>query len=104
MLINIDDDLFIEVKRIVKSRSKTIFEELDKITPLSDIPNNTLQTARDTKTKRVKQSIKETIKSLCDEDITVSKYQIHKRTGIAYVTLNKYYDEILEEVLNESNS
>jgi hypothetical protein len=101
MIIDIEDDLFLQVKKIVKSRSKTIYEELDKIKPLETIPNNTLQTARDIKTQRVKQCIKETIKNLYSEDITVSKYQIHKRTGIAYVTLNKYYDGILQEVKNE---
>ena len=66
----------------------------------NEIANNTLQEARDIKTQRIKQSIQETIKSLFDEDMKLSKYQIHKRTGIAYVTINKYYDEILQGVTN----
>ncbi len=101
MIIDIDNKLFLQVKKIVKSRNIKVYEDLEKITSLETIPNNTLQQARDIKTKRVKESIKETIKSLYAEDITVSKYQIHKRTKIAYVTLNKYYDDIKGEVQNE---
>jgi len=97
MIIDIEDDLFLQVKKIVKSRSLSVYNQLENIKPLDTVPNNTLQTARTVKTQRVKQSIKETIKSLYDEDIAPTKYQIHKRTGIAYVTLNKYYDDILNE-------
>ena len=100
MIINIDDELFHKVKQIVKSRNLSIFEQLENLKPLTTITTdtNTLQTARDIKTQRVKQSIKETIKSLYSEDMKPTKYQIHKRTGIAYVTINKYYDDILEEI------
>ena len=97
MIIDIDDDLFLQVKKIVKSRSLKVYEQLENIKPLDRVPNNTLQTARTVKTQRVKQSIHQTIKSLSDEGITPTKYQIHKRTKIAYVTLNKYYDDILNE-------
>ncbi|BFU77124.1 hypothetical protein ALC152_03390 [Arcobacter sp. 15-2] len=97
MIIDIEDNLFYKIKELMKNRSKSIYEELENITILKIIPNDTLQTARTVKTQRVKQSIKETIKSLYSEDMKVSKYQIHKRTGVAYVTLNKYYDDILEE-------
>lgn len=71
---------------------------MEQLKPLEAITTNTntLQTARDIKTQRVKQSIKETIKSLYSEDMKPTKYQIHKRTGI-YTTINKYYDEIVEE-------
>ena len=100
MIINIDDDLFHKVKQIVKSRNVSIFEQLEQLKPLEAITTNTntLQTARDIKTQRVKQSIKETIKSLYSEDMKPTKYQIHKRTGIAYVTINKYYDDIIQEL------
>jgi hypothetical protein len=100
MIINIDEELFNKVKELMKNRSKSIYEQLEDIKPLEAIPNNSLQEARDIKTQKVKQSIKETIKSLISEDIKLSKYQIHKRTGIAYITINKYYDEILKEVTN----
>jgi hypothetical protein len=87
----------------MKNRNNTIYEQLEQISPIDTIQNNTLQEARNIKTLRVKQSIKETIKSLYSQDITPTKYQIHKRTKIAYVTINKYYDEILNEVANEDN-
>lgn len=102
MLINIDDELFNKVKQIVKSRNIKVFEQLEQLKPLEAIATdtNTLQEAREIKTQRVKQSIKETIKSLYNEDMKPTKYQIHKRTNIAYVTINKYYDDILKEVQN----
>lgn len=102
MIIEIDDELFSKVKKIVKSRNISIYEQLEEIKPLENIPTNSLQEAREIKTQRIKQSIKETIKSLYSEDMKPTKYQIHKKTGIAYVTINKYYDEIVDEVQNES--
>jgi len=104
MIINIKDNLFYKIKELMKNRSNSIYEELENITILKTIPNDTFQIARTVKTQRIKQSIKETIKSLCDEDIRLTKYQIRKRTKIAYPTLNKYYDDILEEVQNEKTN
>lgn len=102
MIIDIDEELFNKIKQLMKNRSKSIYDELVAITPLETIPqNNTLETARAVKTQRIKQFIKETIKSLYGQDMKVSKYQIHKKTNIAYVTINKYYDDILKEVNNE---
>ncbi len=102
MIISIDEDLFQKVKQIVKGRNQSIYEQLELIKPLDTVATDTtLQQAREIKTQRIKQSIKETIKSLNDENISPTKYQIHKRTGIAYITINKYYDDILDEVSNE---
>ena len=42
--------------------------------------------------------IKKTLQELINENISPTKYQIHKRTKIAYTTINKYFDEILIEV------
>jgi hypothetical protein len=100
MIIDIEDELFYKIKELMKHRSKSIYEQLKEIKPLEAITTdtNTLQQARAVKTQRVKQSIKETIKSLYNEDISPTRYQLHKRTGIAYITLNKYYDDILNEV------
>jgi len=101
MIIDIDEELFNKVKQIVKSKNLSIYEQLELIKPLDTVATDTtLQQARDIKTQRVKQSINETIKSLLDENINPTKYQVHKRTGIAYVTINKYYDDILNEVQN----
>ena len=98
MIIEINEELFNKIKKIVKGRNLSIYEQLEDIKPIELVTNDTLQEAREIKTQRIKQSIKETIKSLYNEDIKLSKYQIHKRTNIAYVTINKYYDEILAEV------
>ena len=99
MIIDIEDELFHKVKQIVKSRNVSIFEQLEKLEPIAT-DTNTLQKARDTKTQKVKQSIKEMIKTLYSVNIEPTKYQLNKRTGIAYVTLSKYYDELIEEVQN----
>lgn len=101
MIIDIDEELLKEIKKILKDSDLSIYEQLKQIKPLATLPtDNTLQQAREIKTQRVKQSIQETIKSLISEDMKPTKYQIHKRTGIAYVTINKYYDVIIDEVLN----
>jgi len=60
-----------------------------------------LATARTIKTDRVKESIKSTLKELIQSNIKPTKYKVHKSTNIAYITLAKYYDEILDEVQNE---
>ncbi|MDD2888904.1 MAG: hypothetical protein PHY66_13990 [Aliarcobacter sp.] len=104
MIIDINDELFHKVKQIVKGRNLTLFNELEEIKPLDTVAitltDNTLQQAREIKTQRIKQSIKETIKSLNNQNISVTKYKINKLTGISFITLNKYYDDILDEVTN----
>ena len=102
MIIEIRDDLFYKLVDLMENRSKSIYNELKEIKPLDTVAtDNTLQQARDIKTQKVKQSIKETIKELHSQNIQPTKYKINKATGIAFVTLNKYYDDILEEVKND---
>ena len=108
MIISIDDELFQKVKQIVKGRNLTLFNELESIKPLdtvatdtTDTTDTTLAKAREIKTQRIKESIKETIKSLHSQDIQPTKYKINKRTGISFITINKYYQSILNEVKNE---
>ena len=100
MIIEIDYELFQKVKQIVKGRNLSIYEQLENIKPLDDTvaANNTLQQARELKTQKVKQLIRETIKELLSKDISPTKYRINKSTGIAFVTINKYYDGILEDI------
>ena len=101
MIIEIDYELFQKVKQIVKGRNLSIYEQLENIKPLDTVAtNNTLQQARELKTQKVKQLIRETIQELLSKDIQPTKYKVNKSTGIAFVTLNKYYDDILEEVKN----
>ena len=102
MIISIDEELFQKVKQIVKGRNLSIYEQLEEIKPLEAITTDTtLQQAREIKTQRIKQSIKETIQELYNQDMTPTKYKINKLTGISFITINKYYDDILEEVSNE---
>ena len=102
MIIQIRDDLFDKVVEIMKHRNLSIYNKLKEIKPLDTVATDTtLQQARELKTQRVKQSIKETIKELLSKDISPNKYKVNKATGIAFITLNKYYDDILEEVKND---
>lgn len=101
MVISIDEELFQKVKQIVKGRNLSIYEQLENIKPLEVATDNTLQQARELKTQKVKQSIKETIQELLNQNIKVTKYKVNKSTGIAFKTLKKYYDDILEEIENE---
>ena len=102
MIIQIRDDLFDNVVEIVKHRNLSIYNELKEIKPLDTLATDTtLQQARDIKTQKVKQLIGKTIKELLSKDISPNKYKVNKATGIAFITLNKYYDDILEEVKND---
>ena len=101
MVIEIRDDLFYKLVELMKHRNLSIYNELKEIQPLRVATDTTLQQARELKTKRVKQLISKTIKELLSKDISPNKYKVNKATGIAFVTLNKYYDDILEEVKND---
>ena len=101
MIIDIKDELFEKVKQIVKGRNFTLFNEMEQIKPLDTAATDTtLIKAREIKTQRIKQSIKETIKTLHSQDIQPTKYKINKLTGIAFITINKYYQSILDEITN----
>ena len=100
MIIDIRDDLFYKLVDLMENRSKSIYNELKEIKPLTVATDNTLQQARELKTQKVKQTIEQSIKELLSKDISPTKYKVNKATGIAFITLNKYYDDILEEVKN----
>lgn len=102
IIIEIRENLFYKLVVLIKNRNISIYEELKAIKPLDTATtNNTLQKARDKareiKPQRVKQSIKETIQEFLNVNISPTKYKINKRTGIAFITLNKYYDDIIQE-------
>ena len=102
MIIEIRDDLFYKLVELMKHRNLSIYNELKDIKPLDTVATDTTLTkARELKTQRVKQSIKEAIQELLNQDISPTKYKINKSTGIAFITLNKYYDDILEELQSE---
>lgn len=99
MIIEIREELFYKLVDLMENRSKSIYNELKEIQPLDTVAtDNTLQKARELKTQRVKQLIRETIKELLSKDISPTKYKVNKKTGIAFITLKKYYDGILEEI------
>jgi hypothetical protein len=102
MIIEIKEDLFYKLVDLMKNRNTTIYNELKEIKPIAVATDNTLTKARELKTQKIKQSIKETIKELLSKDISPTKYKVNKATGIAFITLNKYYQSILDEVLNEA--
>ncbi len=102
MIIEIKDDLFYKLVELMENRSKSIYNELKEIKPLDTVATDTLAKARELKTQKVKQTIEQSIKELLSKDISPTKYKVHKATGIAFITLNKYYDDILEEVKNET--
>ena len=101
MIIEIRDDLFYKLVDLMKNRNLSIYNELKEIKPLDRVAtDNTLTKAREIKTQKVKQSIKEAIQELLNNDIKPTKYKINKSTGIAFKTLSKYYEDILKEVTN----
>ena len=95
MIIEIEANTFQAVLKIVKLRSKTIYDKIKDIQPLEAIQDNSLQKARDIKTIRVKERIKVSIDKLKANNIKPNKYQIHKDTNISYITLSKYYEDIV---------
>lgn len=102
MLIEIDKELYNKMVKIVKLRNTTLYNQIKDIKPLNKLnTDDTLTKARTIKTDRVKDTIKSTLRELIQAKTTPSKYKVHKSTKIAYITLNKYYDVILDEVLNE---
>ncbi len=102
MIIEIDENDFNQVLKIVKLRNTTLYNQIKNIKPLPDLnPVDTLATARTIKTDRIKESIKATLRELIQSNIKPTKYKVHKRTNIAYITLNKYFNDILDEVQNE---
>ena len=99
MVIEIREELFYKLVDLMENRSKSIYNELKEIKPLDTVATDTtLQQARELKTQKVKQTIEQSIKELLSKDISPTKYRINKKTGIAFITLNKYYDDILEEI------
>jgi phosphoketolase len=101
MFIEIEKNLFEKIKKIIKSRNKNLFIEIEKIKEIEKIPpaenNNYLENARKIKTAKVKERIKNAMIELKKEKLEINKYQVNKKTNIAYITLGKYFDEILKK-------
>ncbi len=97
MLFNIEDNLYKKLLITLSDTDKKLYFELLELKPII----TSIEHARNTKTNKAKQSIKETIKSLYNQNMSITKYRINKLTGISFKTLNKYFDELFQEVKNE---
>ena len=92
----IDDKLYLEVLNILEKRNKTIYKRFLLLSEVQE--NSTLLRARETKTKNKIEEIKKAIKEISEEkNKKPTKYDIHKKTNIAYQTINKYYDNLIRE-------
>lgn len=100
MLIEIDKKLFEKIKKVMQTRNKNIATELEKIKEIKNISHdhNYLENAREVKTQRIKEKIKTAMLEIKKENLKINKYSIHKKTNIAYVTLGKYFNDILKEI------
>ena len=99
MTIEIEENDFNQILKIVKLRNITLYNQIKDIKALDNLNTfDTLVTARTIKTERIKESIKSTLRELIQSNIKPTKYKVHKSTNIAYTTLSKYYDDILDEL------
>jgi len=104
MILDIDDELFTKIKAIVKSRNITVYNELINIKESYSSQSELLIKARAIKTNKKKGEIKTAIKELIHSKTKPTKYQVNKKTSISYITLDKYFDDIFDEVLKEIKS
>ena len=89
-----DEDFKLIVK-LMGNRNRGLAERLSKLEPtVKQLSKRTI---------KIKEDIKNTLQELIREDKPLKKYQVHKRTNIAYVTINKYFVEIKKEVENENS-
>jgi len=90
----INDELYNDVLTILEKRNKTIYK---KFLNLEDVKkDNSLEKARATKSNNKIEEIKKAIIEIgIEKKREPTKYEIHKKTNIAYVTINKYYDELV---------
>lgn len=99
MIVEIKDEFLARLINFMENENLALYNELKEIKPL-DV--NSLEKARKIKTQKVKDNLKVGIKEILKEGKMPTKYQIHKKTNIAYITINKYFKELLEEVKKEA--
>lgn len=97
-------ELYKELLTLTKKRNKTIHKELLNLPDAIEHPAqvDTLALARETKSQNKIDAIKKSILTIASNNTWDSKqptkYQVHKETGIAYATINKYYDNIIKDL------
>ncbi len=97
------EEFYEELLALTVKRNKGIHTKLLNLEDMEEKEEyiDTLALARETKTQHKKDQIREAILKIFQETSKQpTKYQVHKVTGIAYVTLGKYYDEIIGEIYN----
>jgi hypothetical protein len=92
----IEDDLYRDILSLLEKRNKALYQ---KMLELKDVDMNiNLSIARATKTNNKKNEMKKAIIEIAKiKHRKPTKYELHTKTKIAYVTINKYFDEIIDE-------
>lgn len=54
-----------------------------------------LSKLREIRTTQTKELLQKAFRELIQAKETPTKYKLHKQTNIAYSTINKYYDELV---------
>ena len=93
MLIQIDEEIYSQVLQVVKLKDATLYNQLQNLKIVDAVAK-----ARTIKTQRVKERIKSALIELLQTKEHPTRYKVHKQTSITYSTLNKYYDDIFDEV------
>lgn len=93
----IDDELYAEILKVLEKRAKKLY---NKVLALDEVKQNDngLEKARAVKTSKKKDEIEKAMLEIKSKGEKITKYKVHQITNIAYVTLSKYYDELLEKV------
>jgi len=64
---------------------------------------NHLQAIRDTQSLKIKDTLKRAYNELIQAKTIPTRYKLHKKTKVAYITINKYFFELnnnYDEVIN----
>lgn len=104
MIVEIENELFFRIQDILEKRNIGIYKKFCEIKQINTSYDDILEKARLIKTKRKKNQIRLAIKELIHQKIKPTKYKVCKKTTVSYATLNKYFDEIFDEVLKEIKS
>ncbi len=91
MIIEIEDEAYHEILKLLEARSKKLHNKLLEAKTVK--VNNSIEEARRVKTEKIKDRIAEAIKTLKNNEDKVNRYNINKLTKISYQTLKKYSQE-----------
>jgi len=56
-----------------------------------------LEGIRNNKSAHIKETLTKAYKELLEAKGNPTRYKLHKQTKIAYITINKYFDEVINE-------